>query len=487
MRETNLPMRSDAPRAISGGLDGAGALGASDAPGIHGAAGASNAATILGVPGDAEGRGALGASGTADDRDALGARRTSGGRKLSLCHTPRPRGLGRRAFLAVCAALPLVALSGCGRGVTDGGAPATGAASDGAAPAGGADGLQDALGFAASSRSDAAVVSSASSDADGVQPATAAFFAFDTLVQLSAYGASDELVAQIQRDCARYEQLFSARIDTSDVCRINAAGGKPVEVDPDTADLISASLELCKRTGGALDITIGAASLLWDFQQAVKPADDVLTEAARHIDYRGVSVDGTTVTLSDPAARLDLGGVAKGWIAQAITDSLMSAGVRSALINLGTSSVYALGTKPDGTPWGIGLRDPRNSMAALTGDASGLLGKVSVSDRALVTSGLYDQHFEQDGTDYWHILDPATGYPVQTDLAAVSVVLPSSLAGDALSTALFVMGSDAARAWLADNADLQAEALFIDGDDDVTFTEGFEATYAYVPLAGEGA
>ena len=387
-------------------------------------------------------------------------------------------GLGRRAFLSACAALPLVVLAGCG-------ASQEGTGGDGAQPsASGADDAQAQASPAASSRVNAGA--SASSSANGADPATVEFFAFDTLVQVSAYGASEELLAQIQQDCARYEQLFSARIDTSDVARINGAGGAPVQVDPDAADLIASSLELCERTDGALDITIGAASLLWDFQEGVKPADDVLAEAVRHIDYRGVTVDGTTVTLADPDARLDLGGVAKGWIAQAIADTLTASGVRSALINLGTSSVYAMGAKPDGTPWAIGLRDPRNSMAALTGDSSGLLGKVSVADRALVTSGLYDQHFEQDGTDYWHILDPATGYPVQTDLAAVSVVLPSSLAGDALSTALFVMGAERARSWLADNADMQAETLFIDENDDVTFTEGFESTYDYVPL-GDGA
>ena len=375
--------------------------------------------------------------------------------------------LGRRAFLAACAALPLVALGGCGSSDT---VPAAGGSEPESAPS---SNVADSV---------AKDPGASSSAADASGPASTAFFAFDTLVQVSAYGASDELLADIQSDCARYEQLFSVQLDGSDISRINAAGGAPVEVDPDTADLIARSLELCERTDGAFDITIGAASLLWDFEDAVKPSDDALEEAARHIDYRRVSVEGTTVTLEDPDARLDLGGVAKGWIAQAITDKLAAAGVTSGLINLGTSSVYALGTKPDGTPWQIGLRDPRNSMAALMGDASGLIGKVGVADRALVTSGLYDRHFEQDGVDYHHILDPKTGYPVQTDLAGLSVVLPSSLAGDALSTALFVMGVDGARSLLADNADLQAEALFVDADDAVTFTDGFEQAYGYVPL-----
>lgn len=395
-------------------------------------------------------------------------------------------GTTRRAFLAACTALPLVALTGCASsGATDGGdagvaAPGT----DGEAASGASEGAAgSASGSAASEGAGAgASGSGASSAADAGDPATVAFFAFDTLVQVSAYGASDELLAAIKDDCARYEQLFSAQIDTSDVCRINAAQGAPVEVDPDTADLISRSLELCARTDGAFDITIGAASLLWDFDNAVRPSDEELAQAVGHIDYRGVTVEGTTVTLADPDARIDLGGVAKGWIAQEITDRLVGEGVSSGLVNLGTSSVYALGTKPGGALWVIGLRDPRNSMAALTGDAAGLLGKVSVADRALVTSGLYDRHFELDGVDYHHILDPATGYPVDTDLAGVSVVLPSSLAGDALSTALFVMGADRARSWLADNADLEAEALFVDADDEVTLSDGFEAAYDYVPL-----
>ena len=168
-----------------------------------------------------------------------------------------------------------------------------------------------------------------------------------------------------------------------------------------------------------------------------------------------VSVDGTTVTLSDPQARLDLGGVAKGWIAEAIERTLRDAGVTSALVNLGTSSIFALGTKPGGAPWVLGIRDPRAD------DLSTIMGTVRIAGRALVSSGLYDKHFVQDGVDYHHILDPKTGYPVQTDLSDVTVVLPSSFAGDVLSTALFVMGADEARAWLEDNPGLEAQAMFI--------------------------
>lgn len=391
------------------------------------------------------------------------------------------RGFCRMAagMAGAVAAWALVQASGCApTGPSDGGSAGEPAAS------GVADGGSGRGAASASAGKDAGPTGSAAGDpaAPSAQDEaqSRAFFAFDTLVQITAYGADEALFDHIASDCARYEQLFSAHLDDSDISRINAAGGSPTEVDPDTADLLVRALELCELTGGAFDVTIGAASLLWDFENATRPDDAALDEAARHIDYHAVSVDGTTVTLSDPQARLDLGGVAKGWIAEAIERTLRDAGVTSALVNLGTSSIFALGTKPGGAPWVLGIRDPRAD------DLSTIMGTVRIAGRALVSSGLYDKHFVQDGVDYHHILDPKTGYPVQTDLSDVTVVLPSSFAGDVLSTALFVMGADEARARLEDNPGLEAQAMFIRQDGELLFTEGFveECEYAEYDPAG---
>ncbi len=366
--------------------------------------------------------------------------------------------LSRRSFCALGAA-SLLGLGGCAAaGDADGGSASEGSDAD-------AD--------------DADADESASDEEDAAdEPVSGSTFAFNTLVSIQAYGVDQEAVSACLTECARYDGLFSARNEGTDVARINEAQGEPVEVDPDTADLITQALEYCALSEGTFDITIGAVSLLWDFEEGVKPDDDVIAEAVGHVDYTGVQVDGTTVTLADPEAKLDLGGIAKGWIADRLCEDLVAAGATAALVNLGTSSTYALGCKPDGTPWRIGLRDP------LGGSVSSVSAIVEVTDAALTSSGLYDQQFELDGQTYWHILDPATGYPAQTDMLGVAVVTPDATQGDAFSTMLFIKGIDAGTAWLEENYP-DVAARFIDEDDAAVLANGFE-DYGYEEVAADG-
>ena len=208
-------------------------------------------------------------------------------------------------------------------------------------------------------------------------------------------------------------------------------------------------------------------SLLWDFVNAVKPTDEEIAEGLKHIDYTQVVLDGTTVTMGDPEARLDLGGIAKGWIAARLVDKLEQAGCTSGLVDLGTSSVYAIGSKPDGSPWRVGLRDPKDSMSSLA-------GVVEICDEAITSSGLYDQEFELDGQKYWHILDPKTGYPAQTDMLGVTLIGTDLMQGDALSTTLSVMGIEEGSAWVEKNHP-EIAAMFVDQSDEATFANGFES------------
>lgn len=274
-------------------------------------------------------------------------------------------------------------------------------------------------------------------------------FAFDTVIDLSLYGDQsvlDEAVAA----CDRYDQLFSAQTEGSDVWRINHAAGQPVQVDPETAKLIKDSLVFCEASNGVFDITIGAVSLLWDFDAYIKPDDAAIQAALPHIDWRNVQVEGSTVTLADPLAAIDLGGIAKGWIADALATLFRSRGVSSGLINLG-GNVLAVGQKPSGKPWTIGLRDPNTS-------AGKAVATIEVCDKSVVTSGLYERHFVQDGVDYYHILDPKTGYPAITDVRADTIVSDLSLEGDGLSTTLFIFGSSRGIDEIEKRADV--EALF---------------------------
>ena len=260
---------------------------------------------------------------------------------------------------------------------------------------------------------------------------------FDTVVQIQAWGTPEETVEHCMELCEYYEGLFSATIDTSEISEINQAGGQPVEVSDETAELIRKGIEYGELSDGRFDITIDSASRLWNFkdnEEKMLPDPEALKEAVRHIDYRCVHVDGNTVMLSDPQARIDLGGIAKGYIADRLKDYLESEGTEHALINLG-GNMLAVGNRYDGTDFRIGIQEP----FAETGVT---IAAVSVSGRSVVTSGDYERYFEKDGVIYHHILDPDTGYPVRNDLDQVTVISDESVDGDALSTTCYALGLD---------------------------------------------
>ena len=274
------------------------------------------------------------------------------------------------------------------------------------------------------------------------------FFCFDTACSIGGAMGQDLLDATVAR-CQGFERTLSRTIATSDVGRINAAGGAAVEVEADTAQLIELALGYCEASGGLFDITIGAVSELWDFHEGTVPSEDQIAAALPHVGFERVRVDGTTVTLGDPAARLDLGGIAKGFVADVLIDELEAQGVTSAYVNLG-GNVKVLGDKPDGTPWKVGVRDP-----APDADASTPIARIALDGGSVVTSGLYERQFEADGRRYWHILDPRTGYPVETDLVSATIVSERSIDGDGCTKPLFMMGWDEALAWAASHDDLR--------------------------------
>ncbi len=274
------------------------------------------------------------------------------------------------------------------------------------------------------------------------------FFCFDTACSIGGAMGQDLLDATVAR-CQGFERTLSRTIATSDVGRINAAGGAAVEVEADTAQLIELALGYCEASGGLFDITIGAVSELWDFHEGTVPSEDQIAAALPHVGFERVRVDGTTVTLGDPAARLDLGGIAKGFVADVLIDELEAQGVTSAYVNLG-GNVKVLGDKPDGTPWKVGVRDP-----APDADASTPIARIALDGGSVVTSGLYERQFEADGRRYWHILDPRTGYPVETDLVSATIVSERSIDGDGCTKPLFMMGWGEALVWADSREDLQ--------------------------------
>lgn len=268
---------------------------------------------------------------------------------------------------------------------------------------------------------------------DEIQSTT--LFLFDTVIQISA-ACSADLMNQVSQRLEYFEGKFSRTVEGSDVWNVNHASGAPTQVSSETAACISKALEFAQESNGLFDITIGSVSSLWDFVNGVKPADAAIAEAVRHVDYRGVSVQGNTVTLADPETMIDLGGIAKGFIADDIVGMLREGGCESASISLG-GNVYVMGKSFDGDAWNVGVQDPNGQM-------NSTIASIEAEDTSVVTSGLYERGFEQDGTFYYHILDPKTGYPVETDLESSSIICSSSTTADAYSTILFLMGHDAA-------------------------------------------
>lgn len=292
---------------------------------------------------------------------------------------------------------------------------------------------------------------------------TTAFY-FDTVCTMGGLMDQDVLDEAV-RMCDRFEQLFSRTIPTSDISRVNAAGGAPVAVDYRTVDLVRRALVYCEESDGLFDITIGSVSELWDFTKGVVPAKEQIEAALPHVGWERVRVEDETITLEDPLARLDLGGIAKGYIADQLIERFERRGVTSAFVNLG-GNVKVLGTKADGTPWHVGVRDPEDETGTK------VVARVATTGGSLVTSGLYERSFEQAGKRYWHILDPRTGYPVQTSLASASIFSEESIDGDGYTKPLFMLGIDEALAFVAAHPGVQA--LLVGQDGAIITTEASE-------------
>ncbi|MCR4963712.1 MAG: FAD:protein FMN transferase [Firmicutes bacterium] len=294
--------------------------------------------------------------------------------------------------------------------------------------------------------------------ARGTEPVSRSQFALDTLCTVTLYEPADpQLLEEAFRLIAGEEALLSPTVKGSDVWRINRAAGRPVTVSPDTAALIDLGLEYSELSGGVFDITVGRLSELWDFGGGGHvPGQEELPAALATVDYRNLSLAGPAATLNDPEARLDLGAIAKGYIADRVIGMLREKGVKCAVVDLG-GNVVTLGQKPDGTAWKIGVQQPFEQRSRLIGmiQAEGGL--------SLVTSGIYERNFERDGVLYHHVLDPRTGFPADTGVIGVTVVSRSSARGDALSTICLLLGQEDGSRLLESDGDVLG-AVWVDRD-----------------------
>ena len=292
---------------------------------------------------------------------------------------------------------------------------------------------------------------------------TSTVFAMDTVMELTVYGPEDAL-RECENIITSLEKKLSATDPGSEIYALNEKG--TAQVSDETALLISDALSWCEKTSGALDISIYPVLKAWGFTADAYrvPDEDELAGLLSLVDYTGVAVEGSSVILRD-GMQIDLGAVAKGYTGDRIMETLASAGIRSALANLG-GNVQVLGKKPDGSPWRVAIADPVNN---------GYIGYVETDGGAVITSGGYQRFFEEDGVTYHHIIDPSTGCPARSGLLSVTVIGNLGEMCDALSTALFVMGAEkAADFWRREGG---FEAVLVSDDGHVLITEGLKDSY----------
>lgn len=267
---------------------------------------------------------------------------------------------------------------------------------------------------------------------------TANSFILGTLVKFTLYTPPPEaLFDSLFSEIERYEALFSVGDEDSDVSKVNSAAGvKPVPVSPETMELLQQGVYYSELSGGRFDITIGPLVNLWriGYPDARVPTQDEIDKVLPLIDYRQLELDSEngTAFLGREGMSIDLGAIAKGYIADRMVEFLTEYGITSGIINLG-GNIVALGSKLDGKPFKIGIQHPRKSR----GNYAGIL---SIEDRSIVSSGDYERFLERDGTRYHHILDTSTGYPASNKLTSVTIISSESEAGDALSTSTYAMG-----------------------------------------------
>ncbi len=298
-------------------------------------------------------------------------------------------------------------------------------------------------------------------------PVSKADFCLDTVVSIAIYDRipeqeSGELLEQCFGEIRRYEDLFSAEKEGSDVSLINDSHGKEVKVSSETAELIDIALQYSEESHGAFDITIRPVSVLWDFKsgKGVPPDKEDIEEALKHVGYEHVILNKAdcTVRLDDPEAGIDLGGIAKGYIADRIKDFLKEKGINSAIINLG-GNVLLVGSKPDGSDFKVGIEKPFSDGE--------MIDELALSDCSVVTSGNYERYFYYDDKLYHHILDTSTGYPAESGLNGITVVSERSVDGDALSTACFCLSHDGAEELLKRKDNENIRVYFIDSDNNL--------------------
>lgn len=330
-------------------------------------------------------------------------------------------------------------------------------------------------------------ITDADTSITGNEPISISSIKLNTAVQITIYDSQDKaLLDDCLALCDKYELVFSRTNEKSELYKLNHrkdtsdkdpnADGQttpyPVSgtadtwhISEDLASLLSQGLSITRESDGAFDIAIAPLTSLWDFtaEDPKVPDDAAIQKALPLCSSDGVTIDGQDITLPSDDIQFDVGAIAKGYIADRMKDLLVKKGVKSAIINLG-GNVLCIGSKPDGTPFKVGIQKPfadRNETEAV----------MDITGKSVVSSGIYERCFKQNGKLYHHILNPKTGYPYDNSLISVTIISDQSVDGDALSTTCFALGlKDGLK--FAEKKGVQA--VFITEDYELHYTDGFQ-------------
>ena len=274
------------------------------------------------------------------------------------------------------------------------------------------------------------------------KPYTKEGYAMNTVVTQQIYSPTDpqqaeELAKDAERLLSSLEEKFSMHHVGTEIDRLNQnAGGSPVELSEDTFSMLRLAKVYGDRTNGLFDVTIGPLTSLWGItsDQPRVPSDAEIAAAKELIEFQNIQLDEKkyTAKLTKAGMKVDLGGIAKGYASDRLMELYREYGAQSVLTSVG-GNIIALGKKPDGSDFSIGIRDPQ-------GNANEYVGTLKSPDTILSTTGGYERYFEKDGVRYHHVLDPKTGKPAQSDLLAVTIVSEDGTLTDVFSTYYFMMG-----------------------------------------------
>jgi FAD:protein FMN transferase len=271
-----------------------------------------------------------------------------------------------------------------------------------------------------------------------------------------------ELVADVMREYHRIDDAMSTYKPDSEISQVNShAAEAPMPISDELFRLVERSLDLSTTSGGAFDITYDSVGYLYDFRARQRPTDREIEERIGAVDYRHVVLDRArrTIFFKAKGVRINLGGIAKGYVVEHAAAMLRARGVEHALLNAG-GDTRVIGDRM-GQPWIVGIRHPRVAEEVVT--------RLPLVDEAISTSGDYERYFEENGRRYHHIINPATGRPTE-GILTVTVIGPDGTLTDGLDTAIFVLGVEKGLELIEGYPDY--ETIIVDAAGKVSYSQG---------------